>query len=198
MSHRIEYQARAFRIPKHLVSEHAYEDYFMFALEGGDNNLIDERNRPVRRWSALSFEMHYRVIEDIVRHAIGCEGGSLKWLGRDMKPENYIRVMRRVVDEAPVVEALPGDFQLQVDLLKFDQWKLSDWKEKVLAADDAEVFWQASPPGKTFGPFESRWDYQSPPVRLEGSGIAQFLKLSAFDTRHISAQVHLSLPSSLR
>lgn len=198
MSHRIEYQARAFRVPKHLVSEHAYEDYYVFALEGGDNNLVDERSRPVRRWSVLSFEMHYRVVEDIVRHAIGCEGGSLKWLGRDMKPENYIRVMRRVVDEAPVIEALPGYFQLQVDLQKFDKWDLSGWKEKVLTAADAEKFWEELPAGKTFDSFESRWDYRSPRVPLEGVEIAQFLKLSPFDKRHISAQIHLSLPSSLR
>ncbi|KVV40913.1 hypothetical protein WT27_13385 [Burkholderia territorii] len=198
MSYRIEYQARAFRVPKHLVNERAFEDYFLFAVEGGDNNLIDVGGRPVRSWSALAFDVKYHVMEEVVRAAMYCEAGNTKWLGRDIRPENYIRIMRRVVDEAPSVESLPGSFQLQADLRGFDTWDMRNWKEKVLTAPDADVFWEEAPTGKVFGELERRWDYRSQSVALEGGGIALYQQLRRFDKRHISAQVRLSLPSSSR
>ncbi|CAH2810013.1 MAG: hypothetical protein CBARDCOR_6737 [uncultured Caballeronia sp.] len=74
---------------------------------------------------------------------------------------------------------MPGQFHLQVDLTRFDEWDLKSWKESVLTAPDAQTFWQEVSPDTTFDAFDPRWDYRSPEVPLEGNGIASSTSCTA-------------------
>jgi hypothetical protein len=99
MSYRIEYDWVAVRLPKQRI-ESAYEDHFILASLGGDNNIYSRDGKRPRSWSCMAFGMHWEVMQRAVEFSAACEGGSLKPHGRWVKPESYIARMRRVVDEA--------------------------------------------------------------------------------------------------
>ena len=103
MSYRIEYDWVAIRLPKERI-ESAYEDHFILASLGGDNNVYRSDGKRPRRWSCMALGMSWQVMQTVVEFAAACEGGSLKPHGRWMKPEAYITRLRRVVADAVSLE----------------------------------------------------------------------------------------------
>lgn len=105
MSYRIEYRQLAVRIPaatlgKHASLPHPDRDRFVVLVEGGDNNLYDRDGRRVRSWGVQWLGTHDQVMKMVVRFAGDCEGGMLKPLGSDARPEQYIARIRRLLDAA--------------------------------------------------------------------------------------------------
>ena len=100
MSYRIEYDWVAIRLPKERI-ESAYEDHFILASLGGDNNVYRQDGKRPRLWSCMALGMSWQVMQTVVEFAAACEGGSLKPHGRWMKPEAYIARLRRVVADWP-------------------------------------------------------------------------------------------------
>ena len=98
MSYRIEYQYASFRVPlpdgtvRHVI-----------AVEGGDNNLCDSvTNKRSRSWEVCFIGTAFQVLKQAVYFAGACEGGCLKPLGRDAKPEAYISRIRRLIEGAEI------------------------------------------------------------------------------------------------
>lgn len=56
MSYRIEYDWVAIRLPKERI-ESAYEDHFILASLGGDNNVYRSDGKRPRRWSCMALGM---------------------------------------------------------------------------------------------------------------------------------------------
>lgn len=107
MSSRIVFSAHAIRYPVEVLTECEggrdgliYEDQFLLLELGGQSNVIDRNNRVARDWSAVGVGMQWQVMQQVVQLAASCEGGCLRWLGRDTKAETYIGAQRRVVSNA--------------------------------------------------------------------------------------------------
>ena len=60
MSYRIEYDWVAIRLPKERI-ESAYEDHFILASLGGDNNVYRSDGKRPRRWSCMALGMSWQV-----------------------------------------------------------------------------------------------------------------------------------------
>lgn len=99
MSYRLEYQWAAFFVPGAALG--LSEDRFIIAAEGGDNNVRHAKTgRRVRSWDACMVGTRTQVLQQAVYLAGSCEGGSLQPRGRYCTPENYIRRIRRLLDQA--------------------------------------------------------------------------------------------------
>jgi hypothetical protein len=86
MSYRIEYDWVAVRLPKQRI-ESAYEDHFILASLGGDNNIYSRDGKRPRSWSCMALGMHWEVMQRAVEFSAACEGGSLKPHGRWMSSQ---------------------------------------------------------------------------------------------------------------
>ena len=94
MSHRIEYQWVAFKVnPNFYLTEPRY----VVAIEGGDNNCYSSNGKRSRSWCVCMIGTLSQVLKQAVYYGGACEGGGLKPSGRDCKPEDYIRRIRRLV-----------------------------------------------------------------------------------------------------
>ena len=99
MSYRIEYQWVAFKVDpsQHLLDA---EPRYVVAIEGGDNNCYASSGKRSRSWSVCMLGTFCQVLKEAVYFGGACEGGSLKPNGRDCKPEDYIRRIRRLVTKS--------------------------------------------------------------------------------------------------
>jgi hypothetical protein len=101
MSIRIVDRILAVKLPKERTAH--YEDCFIVAELGGDNNVINCRtNRRARSWYATAVGPEWSVIGEACNRAAGCSGGMLKLHGRHTEPETYIRAYRKALREAAV------------------------------------------------------------------------------------------------
>lgn len=99
MSHRIEYQWAAFHLPAAPLGLDM--DRYLIAIEGGDNRTFSgPRGKRARRWDACMVGNCHQVLRQAVKFAGACEGGGLQPHGRRCTPENYIRRIRRLREEA--------------------------------------------------------------------------------------------------
>jgi hypothetical protein len=70
-------------------------------VDGGEHN-----NQMSRSWSLLKPEEEWRVMQSVVQISASCEGGMLKWKGKDAKAETFIAACRKAVESAPYVTDL--------------------------------------------------------------------------------------------
>lgn len=110
MSHRIEFDFAAWRIP--AMDAGTPEDQFVVASLGGDNNVIAQSGAVARKWSANCLGTKRDVIRQACMLAKSCEGGSVQLPGRKwISPENYIARYRRLLDDAPhISEGYKGEW----------------------------------------------------------------------------------------
>jgi hypothetical protein len=105
MSTHIIDRLAAFRIPK----EHSghYEDIYLAAQLGGDNNVCDARTgRRARDWSLLAAGAHWQVMQKICEQSAGFCGGCARMSGRaETKPEAYIKSWRDHLVNAHTITA---------------------------------------------------------------------------------------------
>ena len=95
MSYRIEYQFAVF------VDDSTATRQYVVAIEGGDNNLYENRSgRRVRHWEATMLGTETSVLKRAVYFAAACPGGGLKPMGRDCTPESYVARIRRLITAA--------------------------------------------------------------------------------------------------
>lgn len=102
MSYGIEYRYVAKRIAGTQLSDNI--DRYVVFVEAGDNNCYDENNRRARKWQVQFIGSHDDIMEMAVRFSGACEGGGLKPLNKHCTPEAYIRRIRRLLDNAGLIE----------------------------------------------------------------------------------------------
>jgi hypothetical protein len=101
MSTHIVDRILAVKLPKERTA--SYDDCFIVAQLGGDNNVINCRtNRRARHWHATAIGPDWSVIGEACRYAAGCSGGMLKLYGRATEPETYIRAYRKAIQGAVI------------------------------------------------------------------------------------------------
>ena len=102
MSYRIEYQWVALAITPEQ-SPGLGEPRYVVAIEGGDNNLYTSVHgrsaRRARSWDIGMIGTQTQVLRQATLFASACEIGDLQPGGRCIKPEQYLRRIRRAIDE---------------------------------------------------------------------------------------------------
>lgn len=108
MSHRIEYDFRAWRIP--AADAGMQDDQYLVVVLGGDNNVYSQCGARSRKWSAMCLGSYKDVIRRACYFATSCEGGMLKMYGRrDIAPEAYVAKIRKLIDAAPPLDYCGSD-----------------------------------------------------------------------------------------
>ena len=100
MSTHIIDQIAAVKFPKERTGY--YDDYYILATEGGDNNCIDcDTNRRARNWSPRVAGEHYRCLAWACGVAADVCGGCVRFAHGPTTPESFIKRFRAVLDAAP-------------------------------------------------------------------------------------------------
>lgn len=104
MSHRIEYQWTAFRIPGTPLG--LAGDHYIVAIECGDGAVRDPATRRrSRQWEACMAGTAVQVLRQAARHAAACESGGVRMEGSRCTPESYIRRIRGLLHRAATIHA---------------------------------------------------------------------------------------------
>lgn len=101
MSYRIEYRFKASRIPSTVFADGVPR--FFVCIEGGDNNCYESNGRNARRarsWSVCMLGTKEDILERTCYFAVRCESEGLQINGRPCTAEQYIKRIRKLVDEA--------------------------------------------------------------------------------------------------
>lgn len=103
MSSEIIYHQVAVRIP----AEHAgsTEDLFVHMVQQGSSNSYEygrngKDGRRSRSWSAISFGTAKEVLTQGIKWGGDAEGGMLKYAKGEITPEQHIRKVRSLIEEA--------------------------------------------------------------------------------------------------
>ncbi len=106
MSYTIEYARKVFKIPEGTLipagfgyTEHKChaDEYYVFAKSGCNN--LDPRPQS---WHLTAHGWNYRVIATICERAGWTEGGGLKFINGDTKPEAYLKMYRKEIASATI------------------------------------------------------------------------------------------------
>jgi len=117
MSYFIETHRAVVKIP---TSEIAHEDHdrnrfaepkYLFLSRGGDNNLIDnDTNAFSKAWSVIAAGSIHDCMRKIVETSQHCEGGGIKYVNGDVKPENFIKAYRKEIKNSLTLEQFNNAF----------------------------------------------------------------------------------------
>lgn len=108
--------------------DRARDDIYILFEKTAESNVRNERGGLCPEWGVVAIGSRWEVITEIVHMSASCEGGMLKFRGRDIKPEGYIGLWRRAIDDArtslkPGLN-VPPDFSMNARLVVLeDQWE---------------------------------------------------------------------------
>ena len=133
MSYEIEYKREAYYL-ENEQNKFNEKDFIVFVQEGSNNCYEiswSGRQKRERSWKIIQKGWEYSIIQEICYRSGFCEGGSLKLNGRDVTPESYLKLYRKLLKSAKPFSEFNKDFLTKEFVINVKN-NLSDYEKDLL------------------------------------------------------------------